>query len=365
MFSSEKIKQLDTILKGGDVIFSVRDALSADKRVLYINDVYEEIWGISKQEVLNNPSASIQLVHPEDKEKVLLDYRRFVNGEFDYENDFRIIRPDGKLKWLRAKSYTIKDKQGKAYRIIGLVRDITEQKNFEQKINNLNEVQNNIIKMLAHDLKSPISGMKFIAELIGSELKQGKFEDVLIHNEQIINSCDDSLKLMDDLLSHVKISGDGVTLYKTTLLVEDEIENISKRFEDRIRQKKINLVLPNTITFLKLDQLRFHQIISNLLSNAIKFSFEDAVIEIMVTSFKGHIEIAIVDYGIGVPDEMKETIFELFTKSARTGTLGEKSTGMGMSITKDLVGLHNGNIKVVDSKPKGTTFIISFPKEYV
>jgi len=362
MFTSDKIKQLDTILKGVNLVFSVRDALAEDKKVVYINDTYEQVWGISRQEVLNDPTASIKLVHPEDKEKVILAYQKFISGQFEYENEFRIIRPDGKLIWLRAKSYSIKDQSGQVIRIIGIIRDVTEQKTFERKISNLNMVQNNIIKMLAHDLKSPISGMKFIAKLIEGDIKQSRLDDVILHNEQIINSCDDTIKLMDDLLSHVKISSEGVSLSKVTLLVEDEIENISKRFEDRIRQKEINLVLPNTITFLKLDQLRFHQIISNLFSNAIKFSHQKGQIEIDIRSTTNQIEISIIDYGIGVPEEMKASIFDLFTKSARTGTLGEKSTGMGMSITKDLVQLHNGTINVIDTVPQGTTFVIKLPK---
>jgi two-component system sensor histidine kinase VicK len=362
MFTADKIKQLDDILQGVNLVFSIRDALSDDLKLIYINKAYEDIWGVPREEILKNPTASINLVHPDDKEIVIQDYKMFVAGHFDYENDFRIVRSDGELRWIHAKSFSIKNKQGKIYQIIGVVSDITEQKNFEQEISKLNSVQDNIIKMLAHDLKSPISGMKFIAELISKELKQDKLVDVINHNDQIITSCDDTLKLMDDLLSHVKISRDGVFLSKTTLLVEDEIENICKRFENRILQRKINLVLPSTITFLKLDQLRFHQIISNLLSNAIKFSHVNGSIEVEVVSVKNYIEIYIKDFGIGIPSEMKHEVFDLFTKTARTGTQGEKSTGLGMAITKDLVQLHNGTIKVIDTVPQGTTFIISFPK---
>jgi len=362
MFTNEEIKQLDNILQGVNLVFSIRDALSDDLKLIYINKAYEDVWGISRDEVLKNPTASIDLVHPDDKEKVIQGYKMFVAGHFDYENSFRIVRSDGELRWLHAKSFSIKNKQGTIYQVIGVVNDITEQKKFEQKISKLNYVQDNIIKMLAHDLKSPISGMKFIAELIGNELKQNKLNDVVNHNDQIITSCDDTLKLMDDLLSHVKISSDGVSLSKTTLLVEDEIENICKRFEDRILQKKINLVLPSTITFLKLDQLRFHQIISNLLSNAIKFSHANGAIEVEVVTERNYIQISIIDFGIGIPLEMKRGVFDLFTKSARTGTQGEKSTGLGMAITKDLVQLHNGTIKVIDTVPRGTTFVIRIPK---
>jgi len=362
MYTTKEIKQLDNILQGVNLVFSIRDALSVDLKLVYVNEAYEEIFGVPRANIIKDPKFSIDLVHPDDKEKVIKGYQKFASGYFDYENEFRIIHPNGQIKWLHAKSYSIKNQQGIIYQIIGVVDDITEQKNFEYKIGKLNDIQDNIIKMLAHDLKSPISGMKFIAELIYSELKHDKLGQVLEHNDQIIHSCDDTLKLMDDLLSHVKISVDDIDLTKTTLLVEKEIENICKRFDSKILQKKINLILPSTITFLNLDQLRFHQIISNLLSNAIKFSHVNGEIDLCVVSSKNYIEISIIDYGIGIPKEMKKGVFDLFTKHARTGTHGEKSTGLGMSITKDLVELHNGTIKVVDSVPSGATFVIRLPK---
>jgi len=362
MLTSDNIKQLDSILQGVDLVFSIRDALSEDLRIVYINDAYEDMFGLTRAGVLENDIEPFDLIHPDDKKKIAREYEMFLAGNFDFENQFRIVRPDGELRWLHMSSFTIKNKQEVVQQIICVITDITEQKNFEHKISKFNSVQDNLIKMLAHDLKSPIAGMKFIAELIDKALVLGKLDDVINHNNQIINSCDDTLKLMDDLLSHVEISVDGVSLSKTTLLVEREIENICRRFEGRILNKKINLVLPSTKTFLSLDQLRFHQIITNLLSNAIKFSYVNGEIDICVTSHDNFIDIYIIDYGIGVPSSMKSGVFDLFTKHRRTGTQGEKSTGLGMAITKDLVELHNGTIQVIDTLPNGATFIITIPK---
>lgn len=361
MFSPEKIEQLDNILSGINIVFSIRSAKNNELELVYINDAYESIWGIPRSEVLKTPTVSLKYIHKDDLEKVSTSYFNFMKGNYDNEDEFRIVNANGEFKWLHAKSYSKRDENGEVYQVIGLVSDITDQKNFEDKINKLNTIQDNIIKMLAHDLKSPISGMKFIAELIENEIKQSKISDVLKHNEQIINSCDDTLKLMDDLLSHVKITSEGVNLSKVKLLIEDEIEYVCKRFEDKLKQKSISIQLPTTMTFVNVDKLRLHQILSNIISNAVKFSYEHGKIEINIRSESNSCLLKFIDYGLGIPEHLKRSVFDLFTKSARTGTQGEKSTGLGMSITKELIELHNGDIHLEDSMPQGTTVIVKLP----
>jgi|GEM_PF-411068 len=361
MFNKEELVQLDAFLSNINLMFFVRDVKSADKRLLYLSDAYEEIWGLPKQTILDKPSAFIDSVHPEDKQAVVLEYKKFLEGDAKPQKEFRIIRPNADIRWVQAKTVAIKNEEGQVYRIVGIVEDITERKEFELQIKQLNDVQDNIIKMLAHDLKSPISGLKFIADLIEGEYKQKKFNDIVLHNQQIISSCDETLKLMDDLLSHVNISSKGIQLCKKTLLLEEEIQNICKRFEDRIMQKKIKVCLPHSKTYIELDQLRFHQIISNLISNAIKFNNENGVIDIKVQSTEELVTIYISDNGVGIPRSLRNKVFDLFTEAAREGTYGEKSTGLGMSIAKDLIELHNGTIELLEREGAGVTFCITFP----
>ena len=361
MFNKEELVQLDAFLSNINLMFFVRDVKSADKRLLYLSDAYEEIWGLPKQKLLDKPTAFIDSVHPEDREAVVLGYKKFLEGNVEYEKEFRIIKPNADIRWVQAKTFAIKNEEEQIYRIVGIAEDITERKEFEFQIKQLNNVQDNIIKMLAHDLKSPISGLKFIAGLIEGEYEQNKFKDVVLHNQQIITSCDEALKLMDDLLSHVNISSKGIQLSKTTLLLEQEIQNICKRFEDRIMQKKIKVHLPDGNTYVELDQLRFHQIMSNLISNAIKFNNENGVIDIKVQSTEEHVTIYMSDNGVGIPRYLRTKVFDLFTEAAREGTYGEKSTGLGMSITKDLIELHNGTIELLEREGAGVTFCITFP----
>jgi len=104
------------------------------------------------------------------------------------------------------------------------------------------------------------------------------------------------------------------------------------------------------------------RVLSNLISNAIKFSPRGATIYVSIADCKKEVEIAVKDDGIGVPEKMQEEIFNMFTEAKRPGTAGEKSFGLGLSISKQIVEHHQGSIWVESETGKGSTFYVRLPK---
>ena len=119
--------------------------------------------------------------------------------------------------------------------------------------------------------------------------------------------------------------------------------------------------VPNSKTNFNLDPLRFNQILTNIISNAIKFSYKNGRILISVVSDENNLTIQVSDEGIGIPDTIKDEIFDVFTSSGRSGTSGEKSTGLGLYITKRLVEFHNGEISIFSNESNGATVKLVFP----
>ena len=128
-----------------------------------------------------------------------------------------------------------------------------------------------------------------------------------------------------------------------------------------LSEKNIIIDVSNSKTNFNLDPLRFNQILSNIISNAIKFSYKNGRILISVVSDENNLTIQVSDEGIGIPDTIKDEIFHVFTSSGRSGTSGEKSTGLGLYITKRLVEFHNGEISIFSNESNGATVKLVFP----
>jgi two-component system sensor histidine kinase VicK len=112
---------------------------------------------------------------------------------------------------------------------------------------------------------------------------------------------------------------------------------------------------------LNISQEKIWRVISNLISNAIKFSPNNADIKVKVANGNNEVKISVSDNGIGIPDNIKNDVFNTFTNAKRTGTAGEKSFGLGLSICRQIIENHNGKIWFESNAGKGTTFYISLP----
>jgi len=357
MTTSIEHKLLDELLSNINQVLFVRDAFTKNHDVIYVNDAYERLWGRTKESLIKNPASYIEAVHPDDREMVIGLYKKFLEGNIEYEKDFRIKRADGEVRWMFAKTFAIFNDIGEVYRIAGIVEDITDRKEIELSISRFNEVQSGVLKMLAHDLRIPIAGVKLTASLLDG----GNPKAVKECSEKIIDSCNTTLLMMDDLLSHIQMSSEGVMINPACFILEDQITLICDDFLDRVHQKSIKLSLPETKNEVTLDILKFRQILSNLVTNAIKFTNKNGSIRIRVAVLENEIQLSVKDTGIGISKDLQEEVFQIFTKARREGTDGEKSTGLGLSITKRLIELHNGTIEIKSTVGVGTELLVSFP----
>jgi signal transduction histidine kinase len=113
--------------------------------------------------------------------------------------------------------------------------------------------------------------------------------------------------------------------------------------------------------YAALNKERFNRVIDNLVSNAVKFTPQNGQINLELFPQNGQLQLQISDNGIGIPQNLQPFLFERFTKARRTGLQGEESTGLGLSITQQLVQKHGGSIVVKSSEKQGTAFQITLP----
>ena len=355
MINISSYGMLDVIFNNIEHVLFVSNEDVGNLNILYINDTIQTI-GIEKEILFKEPNLLFKVIHPDDKKSFIEYFTLTVKENKTTSFDIRIIKSNDQLYWLHGRFIPVRSSNGKVNRIVGVATDVTDRKNEELRVRNLYKVQGDVMKILAHDLRTPISGIKILAEslLDSAQLNQS-------HLNRIISNCNVSLNLMEDLLSYIQTDSEHMKINLTQIIVEDYINSVVESFSFMLSEKNITLDVSNSKTNFNLDPLRFNQILANIISNAIKFSYKNGRIFISVASDESNLTIQVSDEGIGIPDTITDEIFDAFTTSGRLGTSGEKSTGLGLSISKRLVEFHNGEISIFSNKSDGATVKLVFP----
>ncbi len=237
------------------------------------------------------------------------------------------------------------------------------------KLANLNRHNVNLMKILSHDLRSPLSGIigmgGLLEEMIAPENEEAiEMVSILNQSAQQLN------QLINDILNYTIIESKGFSLHVVKADVHSIADNMKQLYMPSARLKNIDLEfdIDDFDDEIRIDQEKFEQIFGNLLSNAVKFTEPGGYIHssITVKTVEGvkHIVLSVRDNGIGMDEELLDNLFTTKLSKNNKGTSGEKSTGLGLSIIKQFTELHNGHIDVDSSPGEGTRFTISLPIEH-
>jgi len=231
-----------------------------------------------------------------------------------------------------------------------------------QKEIQLSSDRKQVIEIVAHDLKSPLSAIilsaKFLEDIWNkpAERRDNKFLDV------IVRSSESMQHLINDLLDHTKIEAGKLILSKSICNVESLLSDISLGFEPIAYSKEIKIIRKFETTNLQMmiDQGRFEQVISNLLNNAIKFTPFGGTIELCSIKSGNEIIISVSDNGPGMTEEQAVHVFERYWQ---LGSSSGQGTGLGLAISKAITEAHHGKLYVNTHVGIGSTFFVSIPED--
>jgi two-component system sensor histidine kinase VicK len=235
---------------------------------------------------------------------------------------------------------------------------IVEIRHKNQEIEKANNFKNQVLGTVAHDLRNPIAAVESLAMLMEMEDIDEDTQDNL---SMMRESCVKARTIIDDLLDAARY--DNSTNFDTH---KTELNGMLQGIIDtwNIQQGgKGNVVLITDVktAYAQINQEKFPRVIDNLISNALKFSKETDKVELHLKREKNKIIIQVKDQGVGIPHELIPKLFERFSGAGRTGLKGEQSTGIGLSIVKDIVESHDGEISVHSIEGKGSIFTIILP----
>lgn len=229
----------------------------------------------------------------------------------------------------------------------------------------LNETKNKFFAIVAHDLKSPFQSIMGFSELLSSEYE---YLDEMQRREaayNIFKVSTDTLRLIENLLEWGRSQNKGTQAVFKTFNIKELIDNTLPVFKPQLELKNIslNFDLPPMLKAWA-DPDMIMTVVRNLMSNAIKFTPVGGNITISAFMVNDKVKLSIKDSGDGIPPEVKAKLFTLDPKVQRAGTMGERGTGLGLTLCHEFMVLNLGSIDVESQTGKGSTFTVSMLSKY-
>ena len=227
------------------------------------------------------------------------------------------------------------------------------------------QLRANLLRSISHDLRTPLTSISGNAS---NFLANGDQMDDATKHQLFMDIYDDSMwliNLVENLLSVSRLEENHLNLHFNSELVCDVIEEALKHINRKRVHYHISVHHENELLLAKMDAKLIVQVIINLVDNAIKYTPEGSSIQISTRAVEDKAVIEVADNGEGIPDEMKDKIFDMFYSGANKVVDSRRSLGLGLSLCKSIVSAHGGEIKVSDNSPHGAVFTFTLPIEEV
>ena len=239
------------------------------------------------------------------------------------------------------------------------VKSRIESQNLQ--LEQLNQTKDKFFGIIAHDLRSPLLGLESVGEQIDYLTRKNQPERLQALSEQIDNTTKKLTELLDNLLNWALLQNGMIPYHPEQINLKKESASVVELLKPLADLKGI--VLKNQIeeeVIVYADTKAVSTILRNIVSNALKFTNQGGEVTLSVLSKDGKVDVMINDTGTGISADQLPELFELEKETSR-GTLGEKGTGLGLVLCKELVELNKGTIRAISDLGKGTSFIFNLP----
>jgi PAS domain S-box-containing protein len=342
-----------------------------DQRLLYVNHAYETTWGLSRESFYANRWQWLEAVHHEDRDRVM---QAIAAGELPgkYDVEYRVIRPDGTVRWIRDRGFSIQNEGGQYYRTAVIATDITVRKEAEAEIRlakvqaeAANHAKSDFLSRMSHELRTPLNAILGFGQLLEmGDLTKGQKSSV----SHILSGGRHLLDLINEVLDLSKIEAGRMDLSLEPVKLQTTLGELLTLVQPLADERKVRIVdgiQSKAPLFLMADQQRLKQVFLNLLSNGIKYNREGGEVRVeawMVGAANdtgAHVIVEVIDNGIGIAAGQLNQMFTPFERLGAEQTRIE-GTGLGLALSKRLLGLMGAEISVRSQQGIGTTFAVTF-----
>ena len=317
-----------------------------------------ELFGVGDRARTLSRAEFLEAVHPDDREEVSRRLLRPADSACSDPAaiDYRVIWPDGRVKWVSQRHHVVlnglRDRQVRAV-IVAL--DATERKNADRR-------KDEFLATLAHELRNPLAPIRTGLQALARPGGEGAAGTVIraIMERQLSQM----VRLIDDLLEVSRISSGKVVLQRTRMDLRAIAELAIEASQPFIAagQHDFTAELPVGPVWVDGDASRLSQVIINLLNNAAKYTAEGGKLRLSLSSDETHAIVRVQDNGVGIPPEMLNEVFDMFTQVNRTLDRSQGGLGIGLSLVRRLTEMHGGNV-IAESEGHGhgSVFTVRIP----
>lgn len=337
------------------------------REMLYVSPGYETIWGRPVAHLIESPNAWVDAIHPEDRDRVVEMMRtKQVTGEYD--ETYRIVRPDGKVRWIRDRAFPVRRKGESVKRVAGVAEDVTERKLLEAQFLRAQRLEaiGTLAGGVAHDLNNILAPMLMAASLLKESVSSARDREML---QMVERSAERGADLIRQLLTYSRgVEGARVPVQPKHLL--REVEGMIR--ETFPREITITFKLRKDLWSVVADATQLHQVMMNLCVNARDAMPHGGALQVSVQNVDlgaeqaarwpgarpgPFVAIRIEDTGTGIAPGDLARIFDPFFTTKDVG----KGTGLGLSTAFGIVNNHGGFITVESQVGAGSVFEVYLP----
>lgn len=348
--------QLDRIFNIVSEGFFSRDIIS--NQYLYLSAGCQKIYGRSIDDFMENVNLWYEVIYHEDRDIIDRDNDRLTRGE-SINNEYRILLKDQSIRWVEMKAVPVFS-AGRLSQVDGVIKDITQRKEAEQKLEEQNKELlkanaelDRFVYSASHELRSPLTSIMGLVKIAAEEKSSAEKNQFLKLIETCVLNLDEFIKDIIEYSRNTRIETNQEVIDFEQLISDIKLPLSYTNGAENIR---ISADIAGQEAFYS-DRKRLAAVLTNLLSNAVKYhdpARENPFIHIRVRYNSQQADIEVSDNGLGIAPEKIDNIFQMFYRATSTNS----GTGLGLYIVKETLERIGGSIRVESEPDRGSTFYI-------
>ncbi|MBD8532870.1 MULTISPECIES: MHYT domain-containing protein [unclassified Massilia] len=376
-------RQMETALRASEAQFrslignipgiSYRSRIEGAHPIVFISDAVERVAGYPARDFIGDPPGAAArrnfgaMIHAADRARVSEAIQAALAQDRPYLVEYRLLHADGSTRWMWENGTGVRNEAGELAWLDGVILDISERRTMEDALREAKEAAEqaaaaraSFVANMSHEIRTPMNSiLGFTDVLLDGELAP----DQRRHLDTVRSNGRSLLRLLNEILDTAKLEKGAVELEINDFNLLSLIDELSSTLAANARTKGLQVDLhydPALPTNLRGDELRIRQVLTNLLDNAIKFTAAGSVV-LRAGQQEGMLHVSVKDTGIGIAPERLQAIFDPFTQADASMTRRFGGTGLGTTISKQLVELMGGRIWAESVLGEGTTFHVMLP----